>query len=76
MRPIVPDGQFKVRFAQALSQAGLLACDPRGPWEGCMKVVREVVALRCLPGCPPQPAHADVDLERLSYRRGTGARDL
>ena len=46
--------------ASVLGAAGLLQCDPAGPWAGGLKDVREATALRCLAGCPPQPVHADV----------------
>ena len=52
---------------QALGQAGLLLHDPDGPWAGIRKTVCDAYALRCLPGCPPQPLHADVSRGILTY---------
>ena len=53
--------------ASVLGAAGLLQCDPAGPWAGGLKDVREATALRCLAGCPPQPVHADVSKDCLRY---------
>ena len=44
-----------------------IQCDMRGPYAGGCKSVQDLTALRCLPGCQPQPAHADVSLSVLRY---------
>ena len=59
--------ELKRLFAQELRDAGVLQCDMRGPYAGGCKSVQDLTALRCLPGCQPQPAHADVSLSVLRY---------
>jgi hypothetical protein len=59
--------QIEDGFSSALREAGVLQCDPRGPWAGGTKTIAEATALRCLPGCPAQPPHADISKGTLHY---------
>lgn len=51
---------FGDAVARMLRACGALACDEHGPCHGKMKDVRDVYALRCMPGAREQPPHADV----------------
>lgn len=59
---------FETAAECVLREVGLLACAPDGPFGGQDKWVCDAHALRSLPGCPQQPAHADVQRDAMRYR--------
>ena len=53
---------------EVLRAYGLLAHSLTGPHAHSDKQVTSVRAIRCQPGCGPQPAHADVSAAKLTYQ--------
>ena len=58
---------FEAELADELDASGLLAHDPEGPYADRPKRVCDAYVLRSEPGCPKQPAHADVTRAHMHY---------